>query len=114
LGDFVHARKLYEEGGHVGSYAHLTLLKPPSNKEFPKGTIVLGFTEDGGNVFANLLEEAKWGDIPDEGNVTVKVHYVTSDVQSHHVDCMVGALVSLEAGYRAGCKCFWSVLSLEK
>lgn len=101
FGQFPKALKVYEEGGHSGSYAEVRILNPKPNMAFSKGTAVVGFTEKDGDVLATLMEDASWGEVE---SVTVKILYTTSDVMSKHVDCMVGGLYSFMAGYRDGCK----------
>lgn len=95
--------RIYQNGGHSGSYARITLIAPPDNKSYKAGTTVMGFTERDSNVIASLMEDTEWGAL-NGGNFTINVLYTVSDEQSHHVDCMVGDLFALEAAYRVGCK----------
>lgn len=103
VADFDHAMRIYQNGGHAGSYARITLIAPPDNKSYKAGTTVMGFTERDSNVIASLMEDTEWGAL-NGGNFTINVLYTVSDEQSHHVDCMVGDLFALEAAYRVGCK----------
>jgi len=101
LADFNRALRVYQEGGHSGSYARVTLLNPRENLKYAMGTGVAGTAERGFEVFAELLDDIEWAS-PD--SVQVNIKYSVSDEQSHHVDCMVGALYTFEGGYRNGCK----------
>ena len=103
LGHFSTAQHLYWEGGHTKSYAKLTLISPPGPRSYKKGTAVLGKTENGDNVFGELLEDTNWSNL-NGGNMTINVLYPTSDEASQHVGCMVGGLWRLSEAVHAGCK----------
>lgn len=103
VADFTNAQRIYQNGGHSGSYARITLISPPDNKSYKAGTVVMGFTEKDHNVIASLKDDASWGEL-NGSNVTINVLYTVSDEQSHHVDCIVGDLFALEAAYHVGCK----------
>ena len=103
LGDFGHAMKVYSEGGHSKSYAELTLINPTPGQSYEKGTLVVGFTENLGDVGGTLMEDVEW-DGAGGKNVTVKIRYTTSDVQDKYVDCQVGALFAFGEANRKGCE----------
>jgi hypothetical protein len=115
LGSLIHARNVYEEGGHSYSIAQLTLTGSPGSGNWPEGTQVEGLTEDGLRVvLGNLLFEEVWEPPADGSPFVVKmdVLYTTSDIQEIYVDCQVGGLYTFGAANRNGCKHNIEYLSL--
>jgi hypothetical protein len=107
LGSLIHARNVYEEGGHSYSIAQLTLLNNPPSGNWPIGTQVSGLSEDGLRVVLGTLLFAETWEPPANGdpwNVKLDVIYSTNDIQDIYVDCQVGGLYTFGAANRDGCK----------
>ena len=93
----LNARAFYEEGGHSGNYADLTL-KTALTDDIKKGAIVLGKTHEDIEVYGAILEDAS------AGATKIKVLYATTDDQGTYVGCKVGALPRLSQAVLDGCK----------
>jgi hypothetical protein len=107
LGSLIHARNVYEKGGHSYSIAQMTLTGSPGSGNWPAGTQVFGLTEDGLRVVRGSLLFAEVWEPPADGtawNVEMDVLYTTSDIQEIYVDCQVGGLYTFGAANRNGCK----------
>jgi hypothetical protein len=106
-GNLIHARNVYERGGHSYSIAQVTLLNSPQAANWPVGTEVAGLTEDGlRGVLGTLLFAENWEASADGSPwvVQMDVLYTTSDIQETYVDCQVGGLYTFGAANRNGCK----------
>mmetsp|Transcript_17593 Transcript_17593/g.31030 ORF Transcript_17593/g.31030 Transcript_17593/m.31030 type:complete len:551 (-) Transcript_17593:84-1736(-) len=83
---FENARRIYNEGGNSKSYAMLTLTVPLKTA-IKKGDLIVGKNQEGnevaGKAYANY----------DMSTSTIKVQYMTTDLQDSYVQCQVGALV---------------------
>ena len=98
-----NAWKVYEYGGHSGSYAELKISNTTASVDYPVGTIVRGLNSYGEVVNGTLLEPAKWrsgASFP-----TIKVLYDVIPLQSEYSDCQVGGLYTFAAAERGGCTC---------
>ena len=83
---FANAKRIYTEGGHSKSYAVLTL-DPGLSAMVAKGAEVTGGQDINGDaVTGTVLEDTA------AGSTTLKVQYLTSEVQSSWSDCRVGGL----------------------
>jgi hypothetical protein len=97
------AMLIYEEGGHSGSYATLTITNVTKAAEYPAGTIVRGSSVDD-IVNGTLMERAQLS--AGTTNQPISVRYDVNDVQLDYVDCQVGGLNKI-GGQRVnlnGCK----------
>jgi hypothetical protein len=98
------AMYIYEEGGHSGSYADLTITNFTKAADYPAGTIVRGLSAVDDMVNGTLKEKAQWS--AGTTNPIISVKYDVSDVQQEYVDCQVGGLNKI-GGQRVnldGCK----------
>ena len=94
---------VYEEGGHSGSYAKLTLtnLGQPA-ASYPIGTQVYGKNDAGEQVVGELRTAVSWGEDTVLAKV-INVFYKVSDKQENHVGCQVGGLWRESDGVLKGC-----------
>lgn len=81
------AYRIYVEGAHSKSVAEVTLSEPLA-ASIDKGTLIMGFTENGNQVAARALEDTP------SGVVQLNIQYWTSDSQKNYVMCRVGASLS--------------------
>jgi hypothetical protein len=105
-GSLIHARNVYEQGGHSYSFAEIRLINTPSGANWPANTQVFGLNEDGLEVVGSLLVQVEWTP-PANGQayqVNTEILYKTSDIQEVYVDCQVGGLFTFGAANRNGCK----------
>jgi hypothetical protein len=82
---YVSAKKVYEEGGNVGSYATFSIGWPW--RRLYAGSLVTGTSVNGGITLGRVLYTV--GMFATE----IKVAYVVSGNQTSYVNCQVGGLV---------------------
>jgi hypothetical protein len=101
--------QVYQNGGHSGSYAELTISNTTIAADYPAGTIVRGKNFFDEVVNGTLLEPAQWK-AGASSNPTIKVLYDVLPLQSEYSDCRVGGLYTFYAADRGGCKyLYWHV-----
>lgn len=93
---------VYEEGGHSGSYADITITNITEAGNFPKGTVVRGSNSFQEIVNGTLLEDVSWKD-DGTSSAVIKVLYDVLPLQSEYSDCQVGGLYRFESALRQGC-----------
>ena len=114
-GDFIKAKKIYEEGGNSKSYAELTIAAPGTAKDITKGALM----EATRLVADNELQEptkaiGKAYDNYPAGSTKIRFQYKTSDTQwkvvdgkdtpAYNQDCRVGGMDPDDDYYStAGC-----------
>jgi hypothetical protein len=106
-----NAWQVYENGGHSGSYAELTISNTTAGADYPPGTIVRGKNSFDEVVNGTLLERAQWK-AGATSNPTIKVLYDVLPLQSEYSDCQVGGLYTFSAAERGGCTCLYLHLQL--
>ena len=89
IDSYVKAEEIYNEGGHSKSYASIKLSSGLS-KALAKGAQITAVSVSGENIVGKAYSKYEAGDS------SIKFQYATTDVQSVHVGCMVGALPSNE------------------
>jgi len=94
---FDKAKDIYENGGHSKSYAKLTTDNTSFNIELSSGTQLTGKDDDDNDVIGKVYK-------PDDTPVgEIWLQYQTTDVQSSHVGCKVGALGGTDFIKTSGC-----------
>ena len=83
---FENARKIYNEGGNSKSYAMINLGEPLKTG-IKKGDLITGKNAEGTEVAGKAYADY------DMGVSTIKVQYMTTDLQDSYVQCQVGALL---------------------
>ena len=95
-----YALKIYELGGHSGSYAILNITNATSGESYPVGTVVKGLSSAEQIVNGTLLEAVKFSG----SSAQVKVLYDVGETQLYYLDCQVGGLWTVGRADRDGCK----------
>jgi hypothetical protein len=93
---------VYEEGGHSGSYADITITNITQAGTFLKGTVVRGLNSFNDVVNGTLLEDVSWKD-DGTSSAVIKVLYDILPLQSEYSDCQVGGMWRFQAAERQGC-----------
>ena len=83
---FENARRIYNEGGNSKSYAMINLGEPLKTG-IKKGDLITGKNAEGTEVAGKAYADY------DMGVSTIKVQYMTTDLQDSYVQCQVGALL---------------------
>jgi len=87
--DIRKALNIYNNGGHAGQYAEITLTNRALTAAVPDGTIALGTDLQNADVQGTVYGKRSNGD------TNIVFLYDISEVQSNYLDCQVGALQEL-------------------
>ena len=102
LGQLVHARKVFLEGGHSMPVADITLLDPPAAFTYPEGTVVNGLTSvDSREVSGFLHKSVRWLD--GHRNESIVVRYAIPEAGDESLLCSVGGLYTFSGATLEGC-----------
>jgi hypothetical protein len=99
--ELFNAMKVYEMGGHSGSYAELFIQNATVAVNYTVGTIIRGITSNDDAINGTLLEPVIWK--AGASSPVMKVLYDVGPLQIEYSDCQVGGLFTFGAAEKGGC-----------